>query len=68
MYTFFKKYKQVAINAFILVCLVLAGFDFGKDFFLGAASGAVLVMLGESIVHLKNAKQQERERNEKIFQ
>jgi len=58
----------VVTNAFIMLCLVFASIDFGRDFFLGAASGAVMVMLGESIAYLKKTKQQERESDEKIFQ
>lgn len=59
MYPFILKYRHVIINAAIFIFLLLASFDFHKDFFLGAASGAVLIALGESIGDLK------RKRNEK---
>ncbi|MEO8853631.1 MAG: hypothetical protein ABI359_07625 [Ginsengibacter sp.] len=68
MYSFSIKYKQVVINAFILVCLVFTTIGFGRSFFLGAASAAVLMMLGESIANIKMIKQHETESGEKIFQ
>lgn len=68
MYAFLIKYKQVVINSLLLLFLILAGIGFARDFFLGAASGAVFVMLGESIGHLKKSKQQERESDEMIFE
>jgi len=57
----------VVANAFIMLCLVFASIDFGRDFFLGAASGAVLVMLGESIAYLKKTKQQKERATKKYF-
>ena len=53
---FLQKYKQVIMNAFILICLIFVSLDFGRDFFLGAASGAVLIRLGESIGNLRKEK------------
>ena len=53
---FLQKYKQVIMNAFILICLIFVSLDFGRDFFLGAASGAVLIRLGENIVNLRREK------------
>lgn len=67
MYAFLIKYKQVVINSLLLLFLILASIGFARDFFLGAASGAVLVMLGESIAYLKKSKQQKRETDEMIL-
>ena len=53
---FIQKYKAVIINAFIFILLILVSTDFHKDFFLGAASGAALITLGESIGNLKKGK------------
>lgn len=68
MYKFFLKYKQVIINIVILVSLILITIDFGRDFFLGAASGAVLINLGESIGYLKRTNKPDKLNDEKIFQ
>lgn len=56
MYYFIRKYKEVILNAIILVALILICFDFHKDFFLGAAFGAILIMLGESFGNLKTGR------------
>lgn len=66
MYSFILKYKQVIINAVIFVFLILISIGFHKDFFLGAASGAVLVTLGESIGNLKRKKNENVLNEEKI--
>ena len=65
---FLQKYKQVIMNAFILICLIFVSLDFGRDFFLGAASGAVLIRLGESIGNLRREKNLHRLTEEKILQ
>ena len=57
MYSFMQKYKWVIINAAILTSLILASMDYHKDFFLGAASGVVLVNFGESIGNLRKKKE-----------
>ena len=66
MYRLMLKYKQVIINALILIALILISADFHKDFFLGAASGAVLISLGESIGNLKREKNKDKSGEEKI--
>jgi len=63
----FLKYKQVIFNGFILICLVLAAGNFGKDFFLGAASAAMLVRFGESIADLRRQKNISEQTEEKIL-
>ena len=60
MYRFIQKYKTVILNAIILISLILVSVDFYRDFFLGAASGAVLIKLGESIGNLKREKSEEK--------
>ncbi len=56
MYPFILKYKQVIINALLFIFIILAIFNFHKDFFLGAASCIALITLGESIGNLKREK------------
>ncbi len=63
MYRFILKYRQVIFNAAIFIFLLLASMDFHKDFFHGAALGAVLMALGESIGNLKR-KRNKNELNE----
>ncbi|MEO9020673.1 MAG: hypothetical protein ABI237_13640 [Ginsengibacter sp.] len=67
MYRLVLKYKRVIINALILIALILISVDFHKSFFLGVASGAVLINLGESIGNLKRNKDEEESDEEKML-
>ncbi len=67
MYRLMLKYRQVLINALILIALIFISADFHKDFFLGAASGAVLISLGESIGNLKRKKIEDESGEESIL-
>ena len=66
MYPFILKYRQVITTAAIFIFLLFASFDFHKDFFLGAATGAVLVALVENIGDLKGKKNEKKLGKEKM--
>ncbi|MEO6837359.1 MAG: hypothetical protein ABI185_03160 [Ginsengibacter sp.] len=66
MYYFIQKYKAVIINGFIFISLIFVSNDFHKDFFLGAACGAALITLGESIGNLNRKRKDDELNEEKI--
>jgi hypothetical protein len=66
MNRFFFKYKEVIVDTFILICLILISIDFDRDFFLGAASGAILIKLGESVGNVRRQKNHDLQQKEII--
>ena len=62
MVNYLQKYKQVIINAIILIALLIAFIAPNsnlKDGMLGFAFGGTLIMLGESINNLKREKSED---------
>jgi hypothetical protein len=66
MYRFILKYRKVIINAAICTFLVLASIDIYRDFFLGAALGAELLVLGESVGDLKRKEKDNQVKEEEV--
>lgn len=69
MFYFIKKYKQLIINALILITLFTAFIAPNgnlKDGMLGFAFGATLITFGESIGNLKKEKIEKKLNEEKI--
>ena len=64
MYRFITKYKAVIMNIVIFISLILIYIGFYKDIFLGAATGIILIKLGESIGDLKREKNENALREE----
>jgi hypothetical protein len=53
MYSFILKYRQIILNAAVFIFLLFASSGFYREFFMGAACGAVAIALGESITDVK---------------
>ncbi|MDQ2718510.1 MAG: hypothetical protein M3Z26_01930 [Bacteroidota bacterium] len=65
-----QKYKVIIRQIIVLIALVIAFIDHNnllKDFFLGAASVAVLINLDESIGNLKKEKNEDELSEEKYI-
>lgn len=57
MYPLLIKYKQVISFGFLLGCLICIAFDYGRDFFLGAATSFVFVAFIEAKTNWRKSRQ-----------